>query len=460
MTTAAEILAGRAEREAAELMGEAAQLLSRQISLRFPKGMPLSASEAARLETLEQAIETSEHRAQRYRRVGQKYAATAKVRREAMTYRPDTRQSWFLDQANARRGDTAAAERLARHAREMEVELAERADVEERTFRSSLDKIGAEYRASASRTDGQGGYMVPPLWLIDDVALQVNAACPLANLIGSTPLPAGTDSISVPYLTVGDTQATQAADNTPGNAPNPTDGAVTAPVVTIESYSDLSQQLLDSVPAPGVDQILYRSAMQSAKAVLEAELISGSGINGNLTGLLNVASVGGVTYTDASPTPAELYVPILKAVALVSDARLLPAECVLMRGARWAWLMSAVSSDGLLQNAPGRGYMADLDDLRTGVGPIGPIGGHPTFVDNAISAAQGAGTNQDAVIVTRPSDHLLWEGAPRMLVVEEPGSGTLTARIVTYLYVAFTGALYPSATAAVTGTGLAVQSGW
>jgi len=453
MPTSAEILAARAELRRAELMGEAADIVRRGA------GSSLPAEYEARVESIELAVETLDERAKRYRSVAENYATTAKIRREAMTYRPDVRHSWFFDQVEARRGDTAAADRLKRHGREMDVELRERAAAEERAFRSSIDAIGAEYR-TASRIDGQGGDLVPPLWLISDTAMQPAAARPLANLVGSTPLPEGTDSINIPRLVAGDNQAIQTADNAAALLSEPTDSSATAPVVTIESISDVSQQLIDQVPAPGLDGILFRSARIAADAVLEAQLLAGSGVNGQICGLANVSSVGGVTYTDATPTPAELYAVIMAAVATVNDARLLPAECILLRGARWAWLCAATDG-GLEQNGPGRGWMPSLEDLRSGdLNPIGPISGHPVYINNAISATQGSGSNQDSVIITRPSDHMLWEAAPRMSVLLEPGAGTLTARISTRFYVAFTGALFPSATAVVTGNGLIVQSGW
>ena len=49
-----------------------------------------------------------------------------------------------------------------------------------------------------NRTDGTGGYFVPPLWLVDQYVPYLRAGRVLANLCHSLPLPGGTDSINLP----------------------------------------------------------------------------------------------------------------------------------------------------------------------------------------------------------------------------------------------------------------------
>lgn len=403
----------------------------------------------------------ADNRRERYERIASNPLAV-KVRSEAMTYRPDSRNSWFGDMAAAKlSNDPDAKQRLAAHKREIAVELEIRDRSTAVEFRRSVDRLNAETRTNPNRTDGTGGYEVPPLWLIDMAAVQVASGRPIANAIGSVPLPDGTNSINIPIFTTGMPITMQAADAGGVASTDITDTSVAAPVVTLEAEADVSQQLLDQVPVPGLDGLLYRSAMAGMNALEEAQIVNGSGANGQFQGLIGLSGAATVAYTDASPTPAEAYIPTLKALAAVSNNRDLPAQAVFMRGGRWAWFGSAVTSDGLLQNGPGRGYMADMDGLGVGdITPIGPFNGYPTFIDQAIPVNLGAGTNQDAIIVTRPTDHALWEGVPRMRVMVDVLSGTLQARIQTFRYAAFTGGIYPTATAIVAGTGLIVQSGY
>ena len=73
-----------------------------------------------------------------------------------------------------------------------------------------------------------------------------------------------------------------------------------------------------------------------------------------------------------------------------------------------------------------------------------------------ISTSLGAGTNEDAIIVAKADDILLWEDsiAPTELRFEEVGGDTLQVKLVVYGYSAFTAGRYPTAICKVTGTGL------
>ena len=52
----------------------------------------------------------------------------------------------------------------------------------------------------------------------------------------------------------------------------------------------------------------------------------------------------------------------------------------------------------------------------------------PVYVDTAIPTNLGTGTNEDRIIVTRPADHILFEGVPFLaLNLDAAGTNTLTA---------------------------------
>jgi hypothetical protein len=94
------------------------------------------------------------------------------------------------------------------------------------------------------------------------------------------------------------------------------------------------------------------------------------------------------------------------------------------------------------------------------VRPTSSIYGWPVFVNDAIPATLGATGNQDTIIACRPSDLMVFEGDPRTAVLLEVLSGTLTARFIYRNYAAAIVGRYPSGIAWVTGTGMAIQSGF
>jgi hypothetical protein len=378
--------------------------------------------------------------------------------REPLTYQREGGPSYFVDLLNQASDDQAAA-RLARHAIEADVELAERRRRADRDFRSELGQRGGSFerRTNPNRTAGTGGNFAPPLWMVDMFATAPIAGRVLGGIVPSIPLPVGFQSISIPRLVVNPPTATLTDGGTVTGA-DPTDAAAVSTVATIAGAVVASMQLLEQSGAPGFDVLMGRALLESYGGTLERQLLVGAGTGADLLGLSNVVGIASVTYTDASPTPAECYVPILQALAAVGDNRLRPPTAVLMAPRRWFWLSSPTTfTDGLLENPPGRGHMTDPDELEAG-GPIGPIAGVPTYLDGGMPLTLN--TNQDPIIVTRPADHLLFESEPVFQVATEPLSGTLQARIILRRYAAWFGGLRPTATSIITGTGLAGPSGY
>lgn len=155
------------------------------------------------------------------------------VVREPLTYEPHAPRSYFQDLASAETGDTAARTRLDRHARELRVE------VERRERRAWAEKPAElEFRTNPSRTTGQGGYFSPPLWIIDAFATAPRAPRVLANLIPGFVLPQGVQSVNVPRLTTGNTEA-PVNDLAADPSTDAVDAAVTSAVVTISGHGDV-----------------------------------------------------------------------------------------------------------------------------------------------------------------------------------------------------------------------------
>lgn len=359
------------------------------------------------------------------------------VTREPLTYEPDAPRSYFHDLVMATRGDATASGRVQKHAEELRVILVDR----ETRARRRAETEGVQLRANPSRLDGQGGYAAPPLWLIDQTASAPRPARALSALMPGFVLPAGAGEVSVPRLTTGAAVGV-AQDGAPVPGQDFADAAATSPVVAFAGQSDVPLQLLEQSP-PGayLDAAIFRDLTGDYDFKLERMLANGSGANGEFLGFLNVPAGTGlattITYTDASPTAAELIPFCGQAAAQLGNKRGLGPETWLLRTSRKAWITSSAW--------PNLGW---------------PLLTYPDAEDNAIPATLGAGTNEDAIAAVRPSDMLLLESVPRVRVDRESLSGTLGVRLQLLGYAAALTARYPTSIATVRGTGLIVQSGF
>lgn len=364
---------------------------------------------------------------------------------EPLTYDRHTPEprSYFKDLAMARNGDNAAETRLQRHAVEMRDVVPRREAEREARARAS----GLEYRVNPNRLDGQGGYFSAPAWLISEFATAARGSRVLAKLIPNIELPLGVSSVNLPRLTTG---AHVAPANDAGAVPSRdfVDAAASQPVTPIAGMSDVALQELEQSPVGShLDWAIFRDLTASYDANLELLLLSGSGTGASFTGILNLATgaggVNAVTYTDASPTPAELLPFLGQAAAQIGDARLMPPETWVMRTARFAWITAFDAATRPTNILPLLGFPHALDDLIPAtLGGTGPTNG-----------------TQDAIIAMRPSDSILMESEPHTDVFLEPLAGTMQARL------RLNGNAcaihrYPAGIATIQGTGMAVAAGF
>jgi hypothetical protein len=77
-----------------------------------------------------------------------------------------------------------------------------------------------------------------------------------------------------------------------------------------------------------------------------------------------------------------------------------------------------------------------------------------------VPANLGAGSNEDRIIVAKWDELYLFEGTPRIRVLQEVLSGTLQVRFQIYNYAAFIGNRRPKAVSVISGTGLIAPSGF
>ena len=379
--------------------------------------------------------------------------------------------SYFLDLARSSQPGSEesfeAVQRLTQHAQMMS-NVPDSAVPE--MFRSGASKraagsplSGVESRVTPSRVGGQGGYFVPPIWLIDDFVPYLRPGRTVADLYQGMDLPAGTDSVNIPKLTLGTLVGTQ-ADNGAVTDQDITDTYVTAPVRTLAGQSDIAIQLLEQSPVgAGFDQVILKDLAASYNQQIDIASIVGTGSNSQMKGLANIAGINNVTFTSGSPTVALLYPVLMQAVSQIARQRFLPPTAIVMTPQRWFWIAAGLDTANrpliLPKDASAFNPMGAFDP--TGVeGLVGSVAGIPIFIDANIPSNVGAGANQDTIYVAKFDDLFLFEGAMRTRVLQEVLSGTLSIRIQLYNYTAALVDRFPVSVTAINGTGLVTPAGF
>lgn len=395
-----------------------------------------------RLPDLEEQLARDQQAELATRRLGPALSAPSspavRVGNEPLTYRRGGAHSYFRDLALSRQeggADAAALERLQRHS------------VEVQTLR---EQAGLETRANMNRTDGTGGEFVPPLWLIDQYVALARAGRVTADLCRKMPLPPGTDSINLPTVATGSTAAEQ-ADGGSVSKTDITTGSKAAAVTTIAGQQVFAIQLLDQSPG-NVDEVVFADLTADLAVKVDAYVLNKAAI-----GILNVTGLNAVTYTDATPTVAELYPKVADGIQQVHTNRFLPPQAHVMHPRRWAWHLAALDSSNrplVVPNAQGpQNAFAGMTDVRA-EGSVGTLQGLPVYSDPNVPINLGAGTNEDRIITARFDDLYLWESEIRTRVLFETDADTLSVRLQVWEYLAFMGHRYPKAISVVAGTGL------
>lgn len=402
--------------------------------------------------------------------------------REPDIYGPASAHSWLRDLAAVTGSFTApgiefsqARDRLSRHATFEQHKRSERAA-----------KRTAKAAATGARGDGQGGAFVsyggslpqerdlgltagaggewsPPVWLLDKFASIARTAAPLLRAIPNAPLPDAIQEIFLPRTTAADNPQAQSSENT--NPPDfwLTTDEISCEIVTISGVVPLSTQFWER--APGIDAFLAKDFAEAYAASVEAQIVAGTGSDGQLLGWLNlptstvdgVPGANAIAYTSTTPTTAAVVSAIGQAAAAIGNTRLRPADCVVLTPERYSWLAAFPDGSG------------DVAAMRPGTGRIGgdtrswgPLAGLPAFQDAAIPQNLGSGGDQDTILVARAADSLFLAADPVFTVMVDTAGGPeqLTVLAQYHAYVAFFPNRYPSAIATVAGTGLSRSTLW
>lgn len=338
-------------------------------------------------------------------------------------------------------GDPDASQRLARHGREVE-------------------SINPNWQQRAMSSGAVAGF-VPPAYLSTLFADYARAGRPVANLCTRLPLPPSGMTVNIPRITTGTTVEPQTAENAPIVGSDLDDTTLSVPVVTIAGYVDVSRQALERGEL--VEAMVFADLAAAYNAKLDAQVIDGTGADGQHLGLLRIPGLNDVTYTDATPTVPELWPKIASAVGQVMSARYTGPTAIAMSPTTWAWLLSVVDTAGrpLLGSS---GNASNAIGLTTTpnyeLGSVGSIMGVPVVLDGNI-AHTGYDTTETRIIAADFRDTVLFEdndGVPAQLRFEQALSNTLTVQLACYGYSAFAAGRQPTAISVISGTGLIVPS--
>lgn len=332
-------------------------------------------------------------------------------------------------------GDYEARDRLARHMAEERVERGEQLE----------------------RAVGTGAFagLTVPQYLVDLYAPAAAANRPFADAIRHHELPASGMTVNLSRITTATSAALQASENAAVSETNIDDTLLTISVQTNAGQQTVSRQAIER--STGVEAIVLDDLFRRYATTLDSTLI-----NQAANGLTNVATA--VTYTDATPTAAELYPKILESLAGVEGSLLDQASgetLAVMHSRRWYWMQSQVGSSWPFIGQPGlTNYQGGVNNAaKYGAGARGTLpNSTPVIVDNNISTVLGAGT-EDEIYVVDPNECHLWEdsSAPLFIRAEQTSAASLGVLLVVYGYFGYTFARQPH-TRVIRGTGLAAPT--
>lgn len=359
--------------------------------------------------------------------------AQVSVTSEPLTYSRENRSVSFLrDVISAKKNvpDVAAVERLQRH----------------------MEEVGVEQRAQTT-SDGSGGELVPPIWVIDDYEAVAREGRSWADQWTRNPLYPYGDVISIPALATGSTAAVQ----TEGSAISNTDVSTTsinAAVITVAGEQTFNRQVLDR-GVPGVDQMYFNDLLAAYNEQVDTALITRNATNSK--GVLNLSGSGSVTYTASTPTGPALYVKITEALGNVATNLKSDADVILMHPRRWYWMLGQTDTTGRPLVVPiEQGPANTVAALKSTVnGVVGTMAGRLVVTSAHVPTNLGSGTNEDRIVVAKRSALALMEQpAPNFKLDEFSSSSSLQVKMSLFGYIAFA-VRNTKAVAAISGTGLA-----
>jgi HK97 family phage major capsid protein len=350
----------------------------------------------------------------------------ATVTAEPSTYRKDGQTSYFKDLFSAQiRGDMDARDRLVRNDREV--------------------------RADLNTADGEGGDFVPPLYLVNDWIEYARAGRVTADLMDKKALPAGTDSINLPKVATGTVVAGQAAENTGFQNTPMTTETVTSAVTTLGGIQIMSVQLLEQSPI-NMDAVIIKDLAADYARALDTFVITSNATGKK--GLLAAAGITEAVTTQDIIGAVGFWGTLSDVIQQIHTERFEAPDAIVMTPRRWAYLLTAadnVDRPLVVPAAYGRFNALGAQDGVAAQGFVGSLQGIDVYVDANIPTTLGDDDNEDAVIVMRRTDSMLFEGTPRAEVFRETYANQGSVMVRMYNYAALATERYPQSIGTITG---------
>jgi HK97 family phage major capsid protein len=298
--------------------------------------------------------------------------------------------------------------------------------------------------------------LVVPQYLIDLYANLARAGRPVADICRKHVLPAQGMTVNISRVTTGTAVSYQAAENDTATETNIDDTLLTVNVNTISGMQDVSKQAI--LRGANIEDVVLSDLISAYNTKLDFGILNGSGSSGEPTGM-TTALTQVVTYTDASPTVAELYPKIVDAIQRVQSNVFAGPSHIIMHPRRLGFLLAATDTTGRPLVVPNANGPMNATGTFSGLG-YGQSGqysmlGLPIITDANVTITSGTGTNEDQIFVVSADELHLWE-APQMptYVRFEQPDGKVAIRIVLFGFSAFTAGRRPLAGAIIGGTGL------
>lgn len=413
----------------AEAIVEAAQAEARELTADEDKAI---ADSLAEVRSLDEQIATHSELEKRSAEAAElrkekkidQVVAPAVVKSEARTYRAGGEHSFIADAYAAQfNNDFSAKDRLARH---MNEEKVERRDVTSANFAG----------------------LVVPQYLTELAAPFARAGRPTADAARKHQLPPAGLTLNISKVTTGSAVAQQ-TEGAAVQETNMDDTLLTINVRTYAGQQNVSRQALER--GTGIDSLVMADLVSAYHTTLDAAVLTQ--MNSDISQV--------ITYTDASPTVAELYPKLLDAVQRIQTTFFGGPNVIIMHPRRLAWILAAVDSTNRPLAVPT--VNGPMNAVAVGSGSVVygnsgySIAGLPVITDANVITNNGAGTNEDLIYIGNTQELHLWEegsGEPMMLRFEQPKGAELDVQMIVYGYSAFTANRYPNAWAYIGGTGL------
>jgi HK97 family phage major capsid protein len=272
---------------------------------------------------------------------------------------------------------------------------------------AKLNEARKAYKALAEGTNSAGGFLVPPTYLQQLVALR-RASAPLKPFV--TTMQVNSNLVYVPKQT-GVSTVGWVAENATKPATDEVFGQVAVNIFTLAGIAKVSNQLLED-SSPAVDQVIRTDLGKGLGIEEDRAMLNGTG-TGQPTGILNTA---GITSTPiADQAAATIYDAILAGIASVQANYYGQPSAVVMHPRTWSKMLTAKDSTnryiGVGTIVGAQAFELPGVPVPTGAyaGQQATVFGVPVVIDAnvPINLTVGANTNR-SVIITAALQEAWW----------------------------------------------------